>query len=54
MHIKKLHKHVCFNVKTKTPKACGDIYARIFCSLITQVFVKYVYKQSTVCDNLMK
>ena len=54
MRIRKLHKHACFNVKTKTLKDCGDIYARIFCSLIMQVFAKYVYKQSTVCDNLIK
>ena len=54
MHIKKLHEHACFNVKTKALKACSEVYARIFCSLIMQVFAKYDYKQSTVCDNLIK
>ena len=53
MHIKKLHKHGCFNVKTKTLKACGEVYV-IFCSLIIQAFAKYVYKQSPVCDNSIK
>ena len=55
MHIKKLHKHGCFNVKTKTKtlKACGEVYV-IFCSLIIQAFAKYVYKQSPVCDNSIK
>lgn len=54
MHTKKLHKHACFNVRTKTLSACGDVYARIFCSLIIEVFAKYDYKQRHVCDNLKK